>query len=158
MIGWEEVYQTRGLIRFMKTHLARANWQIRLQRLVMLSVVLVMAGAGCATHDERSYNEDFGQSLPAAPKYAIENIDDDRFKLVLHQGTPDAGPGRVSDMKSAAPIIAQAEARRRGWVNWQLDYIQERDQGWMHVLIAIITRKNPIEEVPDRSTSNQHGL
>jgi hypothetical protein len=137
----------------MKTDLRKITCQPWLHRLLLAGVVLIMSGAGCATHNERSYNQDFGQTLPAAPKYSLENIDDNHFKLILHQGSPDAGPGRVSDMKSAAPVIAGTEARHRGWAGWQVDYIQERDQGWMHVLIAEVTRKNPAE-LPDHSTAN----
>ena len=129
----------------MKNNLTKITASPWKQRLLLLSAVLLLAGAGCATHNERSYNQDFGQTLPAAPQYAIENMDDNHFKLILHQGSPDAGPGRVTDMKSAAPVIADAEAKHRGWTGWQLDYIQERDQGWMHILIAKVTRKNPAE-------------
>ncbi|MGC9944409.1 MAG: hypothetical protein ABSE48_21495 [Verrucomicrobiota bacterium] len=138
----------------MKASTTRTGWPKGLCRYLLLNAVLVISGAGCATHDERSYNQDFGQSLPAAPKYVLENIDESHFKLVLHQGLPDNGPGRVTDMKNAAPVIAETEAKSRGWPNWQLDYIQEKDQGWMHVLIAEVTRKNPAEKLPDRSSGN----
>ena len=133
----------------MKTN--RSLWTFRL---LALSVSLLISAMGCATHTARSYNEDFGQALPTDPKYFIENVDDNHFKLTLHQGSTEQGPQRVVDMKSAAPIIADAEAKRRGWQNWQLDYIQERNQGWMHVLIAEVTRKNPVELSPDRSAGN----
>ena len=46
---------------------------------------------------------------------------------------------------------AASEAKRRGWQNWDLGYIQERDQGWMHVVIADVARKNAVEMTP-RST------
>jgi hypothetical protein len=138
----------------MKTNIIKIGRQTWMPGLLIISAVLVMSGAGCATHNERSYNQDFGQTLPAAPKYAIENIDNSHFKLVLHQGIPEVGPGRVTDMKNAAPVIAGTEAKRRGWANWQLDYIQERDQGWMHILIAVVTRKNPAEELPNHADSS----
>ena len=38
----------------------------------------------------------------------------------------------------------RGEAKRRGWQNWNLDYIQERDKGWMHIVIADVTRKNAV--------------
>jgi hypothetical protein len=137
----------------MKTNLTKITRHPWLTPALLASAVLVAAGLGCATHDEHSYNQDFSQSLPADPKYSIENVDDNHFKLILYQGRPDDGPGRVSDMKSAAPVIADTEAKHRGWAAWQLDYIQERDKGWMHILIAEVTRKNPAE-LPDHNTAN----
>ena len=133
----------------MKTN--RPLWTFRL---LALSVSLLISAMGCATHTARSYNEDFSQSLPTDPKYFIQNEDDNHFKLTLHQGSTEQGPQRVIDMKNAAPVIADAEAKRRGWQSWQLNYIQERNQGWMHVLIAEVTRKNPAEMSPDRPAGN----
>ena len=123
-------------------------------RLLLINATVLALTAGCATHDERSYNQDFNQSLPTDPKYFIENIDDDHFKLTIHQGSPVQGPQRIIDMKNAAPSIADAEARRRGWDNWELDYIQEQNQGWMHILIAEITRKPGLKTPPDHSQPN----
>jgi len=48
-------------------------------------------------------------------------------------------------VKEVASDVAKTEAKRRGWQNWDLGYIQERDQGWMHVVIAEVTRKNAAE-------------
>jgi hypothetical protein len=115
---------------------------------------IILSATGCASPRGNSYNQDFNQSLPTDPKYFIENIDDDHFKLTIHQGSSLQGPQRIIDMKNAAPNIAEAEARRRGWDNWQLDYIQERNQGWMHILIAEITRKPGLRLPPDHSQSN----
>jgi hypothetical protein len=66
------------------------------------------------------------------------------------------GTQRIIYVKDAASAIAQSEARRRGWQNWTLDYIQERDQGWMHIIIANVTRKNAVEITPD-STAPANG-
>ena len=41
--------------------------------------------------------------------------------------------------------MAETEAKRRGWGNWNLDYIFEGDQGWMHVVKAEVTRRQPLE-------------
>src|SRR5580658_8084986 len=93
----------------MKTN--RPLWTFRL---LALSVSLVISAMGCATHTARSYNQDFGQSLPTDPKYFIENVDDNHFKLTLHQGSTEQGSQRVIDMKNAAPVIADAEAKPLG--------------------------------------------
>jgi hypothetical protein len=122
------------------------RWMLRL---LLVNVTLVILAAGCATHDERSYNQDFNQNLPTSPKYVIENIDDTHFKVTVHQGSPLEGSQRVIYVKQVASTVAESEAKRRGWPNWNLDYIQERDQGWMHIVIADVTRKNAVERTPD---------
>jgi hypothetical protein len=117
-------------------------------RLLLLNAAVLFLAAGCATQDERSYNQDFNQSLPTAPKYVIENINDTTFKVTVHQGSPMNGPQRIIHVKEAASTVAESEARRRGWKNWDLNYIQDRDQGWMHIVIAEVTRKNAAEMPP----------
>jgi len=113
--------------------------------LCAVNSALVVLGPGCATRDEQSYNENFNQNLPTAPKYVIEDQDDSRFKIRIHQGSPmEMDPARVTYLKQATTVVAQDEARRRGWSNWDVDYIQERDKGWMHVLVAEVTEKPAI--------------
>ena len=113
---------------------------------LLLSATLVILFAGCATNNERSYNQDFNQNLPTSPRYTIENVDDTHFKVVVRQGSPLPGTQRVIYVKAAASTVAESEAKHRGWQNWDLGYIQERDQGWMHIVIADVTRKNAIEK------------
>jgi hypothetical protein len=120
-------------------------------RLLLLNATLVVLAAGCATQNERSYNQDFNQNLPTSPKYTIENVDDTHFHVIVHQGSPLPGTERITFVKTVASTVAATEAQRRGWQNWDLGYIQERDQGWMHVVIADVTRKNAAEMTP-RST------
>jgi hypothetical protein len=115
-------------------------------RLLLLNAAVLLLTAGCATHNERSYNQDYNQNLPTSPKYVIENVDDTHFKIVVHQGSPLDGPQRVIEVKQAASVVAENEARHRGWQNWDLEYIQERDKGWMHIVIADVTRKNAVEK------------
>ena len=43
--------------------------------------------------NERSYNQDFHQNLPTSPNYAIENVNDTDFHVIVHQGTPLKGIG-----------------------------------------------------------------
>ena|ERR1700690_2347832 len=125
----------------MKTNQLR--WPLRL---VLLNAALVVLATGCATQTDRSYNQDFNQNLPTSPSYAIENVNDTRFRVVVHQGSPLPGTERVIYVKEVASTVAATEAKRRGWQNWDLDYIQERDQGWMHIVIADVTRKNAVEK------------
>jgi hypothetical protein len=117
-------------------------------RLLLLNATLVILATGCATHDERSFNQDFNQNLPTSPKYTIENVDDTRFQITVHQGSPSTEPERVTNVKEVASAVAENEARHRGWQNWNLEYIQERDQGWMHIVIANVTRQNAVAMTP----------
>jgi hypothetical protein len=114
-------------------------------RLLLLNATLVVLATGCATHETHSYNQDYNQNLPTAPKYYIKDIDDSRFKVTVHQGSPLPGTQRDTAEKQVAAAVAETEAKRRGWKNWDINYIQERDQGWMHVVIAEVTRKNAVE-------------
>jgi hypothetical protein len=132
----------------MKTKL---RWMIRL---LLLNAAAVVLAAGCATNNERSFNQDYNQNLPSSPKYAIANVDDTHFTVTVHQGSPLPGPARVIYMKQAAAAVAETEAKHRGWQNWDLNYIQERDQGWMHIIIAEVTRKNPVEMTPAQPGNN----
>jgi hypothetical protein len=126
----------------MKTNQLR--WTIRL---LLLNATLVLLATGCATSD-RSFNQDFNQNLPTSPNYAIENVNDTDFHVIVRQGTALKGTDRVIYVKQAASAVAESEAKRRGWKNWDLNYIQERDAGWMHIVIADVTRKNAVERTP----------
>jgi hypothetical protein len=113
----------------------------RLFSLLLLSVAIVFLATGCTT-PTRSFNKDFGENFPPQPNYAIDNVDSTHFKVRVFQGTPmpEQHAVCVNYMKDAASTIANAEGKRRGWQEWQLNYIQERDQGWMHVLVAVVIR------------------
>jgi hypothetical protein len=120
----------------------------RLLLLLLLNLALVVLVTGCATPTGRSYNQDFNQNLPGSPNYIVANIDDTHFKVTVEQGSPISGQGRVIYVRQAASIVAASEAKSRGWDKWDLNYIQERDQGWMHIVIGEVTRKNAIKENP----------
>ncbi|MDR3457043.1 MAG: hypothetical protein P4N60_06325 [Verrucomicrobiae bacterium] len=122
--------------------------------LLALSAALAFLAGGCATPDEHSYNQDFGENLPAQPMYSIQNEDDKHFILKVHQGVPVTGSGRIFNVKEAASAVAKAECQRLGWKKWELNYIQEKDQGWMHVVVAKVDRKPYIE--PTFPQSNDH--
>jgi hypothetical protein len=113
----------------------------RLLRLALLSAILMLLVPGCAA-PTRSFNQDYGENFPPQPNYAIDKMDDTHFKIRLFQGTPSPEdlPVTVNYMKRAVKIIADAEAKRRGWQDWEVNYIQERNQGWMHVLVAVVIR------------------
>ena len=121
-------------------------------RLLLLNATLALLATGCATSNEGSYNQDFHQNLPTSPNYAIENVNDTDFHVIVHQGTALKGSDRIIYVKQVASAVAASEAKHRGWENYDLNYIQEYDQGWMHVVVADITRKNAVER---KSDSNQ---
>ena len=123
----------------------RLHW---FPRLLLLNATALILATGCATQPGRSFNDDFGQKFPVAPKYVISDKNDTHFIINVNQGSPLRGPERVHYMKQATSAIAEAEAKRRGWASWDVNYIQQRDQGWMLVLIAEVTRKNPVEFTP----------
>jgi len=104
------------------------------------AAALVLLG-GCATSREHSFNGDFNASLPTQPRYFISNEDARHFRIHVQQGTPSTGAERDIDVKEAASTIARAECQKRGWKKWRLDYIQQRNQGWMRVVITEITRE-----------------
>jgi len=120
-----------------------SHWTLRL---LLLNATALLLTAGCATNKEGSYNNDFHQDLPTSPQYSIKLIDNSHFQVIVRQGSPYEGQQRVVYVKQAAAAVAENEARHRGWENWDLNYIQDRDQGWMHVVIADVTRKNAIEK------------
>ncbi|MGD0086517.1 MAG: hypothetical protein ABSC24_05245 [Verrucomicrobiota bacterium] len=126
----------------------KTNPLSRILRLLFLNAALAVLGAGCATHNERSYNQDFNQNLPTSPNYSIANVDDTHFQITVHQGSPSPGTQRIIYVKEVVSAVAASEARRRGWQNWDLGYIQERDQGWMHIVIAEVARKNAVAMTP----------
>ena len=75
--------------------------------------------------------------------------DDNHFQVTVYQGTALAGTDRIIFVKQAATNVAASEAKRRGWPNWDLEYTSENDRGWMHVVIAEVTRKNAVERTSD---------
>jgi hypothetical protein len=96
---------------------------------------------GCSTPSEYSYNEEYHENLLTRPKYYIKDEGDRHFTIVVHQGSPSNEANRVTDLKQTATQVANSETVRLGWEKWHLDYIQERDQGWMHIVIAQVTRE-----------------
>jgi hypothetical protein len=108
---------------------------------MLLGVAVMLLAAGCTT-PTKSFNQDYSENFPPQPNYAIDNMDNGHFKIRLYQGTPmpEQRAVCVMYMKKAVWTIANAEAKRRGWEQWEVNYIQERDQGWMHVLVSVVVR------------------
>lgn len=101
--------------------------------------------AGCATPEEHSYNDDYNQHLLTEPKYQVHDDGPSRFKITVDQGRPSPGQERLLDVKQVATIVAETESKRRGWQNWKVDYIYDKDQGWMHVVKVVVTQENAVE-------------
>ena len=113
--------------------------------LLSFSAAIALLAGGCATPEEHSFNHDFGETLPAKPMYYIQDEDDKHFKITVHQGTPLTGAERAINVKEAVATVAKAECQRLGWKKWKMNYVSERDQGWMHVIIAKVVREEYIE-------------
>jgi len=109
--------------------------------LLSMGAGLALFLSGCSTPDAYSYNEEYHENLLTRPQYYIKDERDRHFTIVVQQGTPSTEANRVTDLKTAATQVATTEAQRLGWDKWHLDYIQERDQGWMHIVIAKVTRE-----------------
>jgi len=120
-------------------------------RLLLLNAALAILATGCATQPMHSYNQDFNQDLRTAPNYAIADQDDSHFQVTVCQGREMVGIERVIHVKQAASMVAASEAKHRGWTDFDLNYTQEYDHGWMHVVVAEITRRNAAERKPDAS-------
>jgi hypothetical protein len=140
----------KGTYRIKKTiHLRWASW------LLAIKAAGAVFFSGCASPKEHSFNADFGETLPAQPMYFIQDENDRHFIITVQQGTPSAGAERIINIKEAASAIAKAESQRLGWEKWQLNYIQERNQGWMHVVVAEVTHeKYTAPTFPQASTNS----
>jgi len=108
---------------------------------ILFSVIFTVLAVGCATAT-KSFNQDYNENIPPQPNYAIDNVNDTHFKIRLYQGTPmpEQHAVCVEYMKKAIWTIANDEGKRRGWQQWEVNYIQERDDGWMHVLVCVVIR------------------
>ena len=126
-----------AMTEFMKKTI-QLRWTLPL---LLINAVVAVLLTSCATPKEHSFNNDFGANLPTKPIYLIEDKDANHYTITVHQGTPSTGAERLLNVKEAASTIAKSESQRRGWEKWQLNYIQERNQGWMHIVVAEVTRE-----------------
>jgi hypothetical protein len=111
-------------------------------KLISIGAGLAILLCGCATKEGYSFNREFSENVPTDPRYYIKGEGPEHFTIVVHQGSPSTEAGRATDLKQAATAVAEAETQRLGWLKWHLDYIQERDQGWMHIVVAKVTRED----------------
>ena len=113
--------------------------------LMSMTAGLVILLSGCSTPELHSFNQDYSDNLVTNPKYYIkdENLDAGHFTIVVQQGLPTTGDERVVDVKKAATTVANSETARLGWTKWHMDYIKETNEGWMHVVVAKVTRETP---------------
>ena len=130
---------------FMKAYLSQLTGGF-----VWVTAGLLLIGTGCATHEQHSFNSDFNQSLACAPNYYITDGGEKKFVVAVSQGKTSRGQERILDVKRAASAIAEQEAKRRGWGTWDLNYIYEKDEGWMHVVHAEVTRRQTLEYSGDK--------
>ena len=112
--------------------------------LLAINAAIAVLAAGCAAPEQHSFNHDFGEQFPVKPMYSIRTMDATHFRITVHQGTPSKQVERVTNLKDAAATIAKSEAQRLGWEKWNLDYIHEYDQGWIHYVVAEVTREKYI--------------
>lgn len=102
--------------------------------------------AGCATPTTNSYNDDFNQNLPAAPRYRIKDISEHKFKIYLNQSKLVGDEARVQNIREAASVIAKNEALQRNWENWDMNFIQEGSASKQGIwtATAVVKRKPQI--------------
>ncbi len=128
----------------------KTNLFSRLTGLFYLTVALAIFAFGCATQKQHSFNADYNQQLTTAPNYFIEDVNANCFTVTASQGRPSSGAERIIDVKRAVTTVAETEAKRRDWGNWQVDYISERNDGWMHVVKARVVRESAVEYKADQ--------
>ena len=129
----------------------RLGWQAALMNttdrrvpilgLLALNAALVVLFSGCASPEAHDYNADYNEHLLTKPVYFIEDKEATSFTITVKEGTPSSGPERVTDVKAAAQTVASAECQKLGWEKWDLNYIEDHNRGWMHIVVAKVTRK-----------------
>ena len=119
----------------------KTNKLLRILGLLSVNAAVAVFFSGCATPDQHDYNADYNEHLLTQPVYFIEDKTSSSYTITVKEGTPSSGPERVTDVKTAASAVAQAECKKLGWEKWDLNYIEDHNRGWMHVVVAKVTRK-----------------
>ena len=117
------------------------NQRVRLLGLLSINAAVAVFISGCASPEAHSFNADYHQSLLTKPVYFIEDQQATSFTITVKEGTPTSGPERDTDVKAAAQTVASAECQKLGWEKWDLNYIEDHNRGWMHIVVAKVTRK-----------------
>ena len=119
----------------------KTNKLVRIFGLLSITAAMPIFFSGCASPDLHSFNGDYNENLLTKPVYFIEDRAETSFTITVKEGTPSNGPERVTDVKAAAATVAKAECQKLGWEKWDLNYIEDHNRGWMHVVVAKVTRK-----------------
>jgi hypothetical protein len=117
------------------------NKLVRILGLLSINAAMAVFFSGCSTPDQHSFNGDYNEHLPTQPVYFIEDKTTTSFTITVKEGTPSNGSERVTDVKIAASTVAKDECQKLGWEKWNLNYIEDDNRGWMHVVVAKVTRK-----------------
>jgi len=116
----------------------RLGWKLGL---LSISAAIAVTFSGCSTPDQHSFNSDYNENLLTKPVYFIQDKEATSFIITVKEGTPSDGPERITDVKEAASTVAKAECQKLGWEKWDLNYVEDHTRGWMHVVVAKVTRK-----------------
>ena len=119
----------------------KTNQGVRMLGLLAINAAVAVFISGCASPEAHSFNADYKENLLTKPVYFIEDKKASSFTITVKEGTPSSGPERVTDVKAAASTIASDECQKLGWEKWDLNYIEDHNRGWMHIVVAKVTRK-----------------
>ncbi len=117
------------------------NRLLRILGLLLINAAIAVFFSGCSTPDQHSFNADYNENLLTKPVYFIEDREATSFTVTVKEGTRSDGPERITDVKAAASTVAKAECQKLGWEKWDLNYIEDHNRGWMHVVVAKVTRQ-----------------
>jgi len=106
---------------------------------LILSWLMFVFLGGCAStygeKDLRSFESDYGRSIPTSPQYKLENLTGDTYSLTVHQGSPlmSAGYVRAEFLLQAATTIARDTCSRAGKRVSDSNMTRAGDSGWVHL-------------------------
>ena len=111
--------------------------------LLSFLVLIGTAGSliGCAISptygekDLRDFEDDYGLSLPIAPKYKLVELGKDLYSITLHQGSALISPGhvRAEYLHQAARVIATDTCQKAGKDLGQTNVKRSGEAGWVHL-------------------------
>ncbi len=125
--------------------------------LVLLLCVASILFSGCAStygeKDLRSFEDDYGRSMPTSPQYKLEELSGERYSLTVHQGSPLFSPGyvRAEYLWQAATTIARDTCSSAGKEVVDSNLTRAGDSGWVHLqgtftcAAKAVTEKKPKE-------------
>lgn len=104
----------------------------------MACMVMTLLSSCASTYGEkglRSFENDYGRSLPTSPRYKLEDISNGMYALTVHQGSPLISPGdvRAEYLSQAARVIAIDTCGRMQKEVVSSNIAQAGDRGWVHL-------------------------